>query len=265
MKIFRPSKLKIFFLIVSAILLCDVVLHKGQVRYMLPKTFPSSQAGLPKPLFSTFSFGNKNWAKAVNDIATLDAVPSSCGGIELDVYFEKNKNNFDVHHDPVPGNYIDLGSMLHHCQQKGMATNIWLDCKNLDTSNLGATLEKLVQLKEQFHLQNRIIVESSFAECLPPFANAGFFTSYYLPFFNPYLRHDSLNLQMADSIKKLLIKYPVHALSGYYYQSGFTKNYFPSFPVLTWADKKTISLAGYFFNRKLQADQAIKAVLRPTR
>ncbi len=262
----RQHKYKLLLLGVLGLLLCDMVYHKGMLRIILPKKFPVLQNTRISPLpFNTLIPTGKDWIKAVDDRNTLQLLPLTVEGIEADVYFEPAINGFEVHHDPVATIHLRLDTLLQDYSNRRLKAGIWLDFKNLDSNNLQPALIEIIRLRKRFNLENKIIVESPSADCLQAFSNEKIFTSYYTPFFNPYLLSDKELLHYADSMRTELMQHPVNALSGYYYQYPFLKKYFPGFPILTWADHASYSVVGYFFKRKLANDTAIKIVLRPFR
>src|SRR5215203_3793181 len=80
-----------------------------------------------------------------------------------------------------------------------------------------------------------------------------FFTSYYVPFFNPYqLEKKSLDT-LINTISVNLAKYEISAVSGYYFQYPFLKKYFVGVPILTWRDKYHFSIVGSMFNARLES------------
>ena len=108
-----------------------------------------------------------------------------------------------------------------------------------------------------------MIIESSDPQLLQSFCDSNFYTSYYTPFFNPYLITENESIYTIDLISTNLKKYPTSAISGYYFQYPFLKKYFPNYPLLIWADKGNYSLVGNIFNNMLGKDEQLKVVLRP--
>mgnify|MGYP003445598451 CR=1 FL=1 len=118
-------------------------------------------------------------------------------------------------------------------------------------------------VKRKYGFDRRMLVESPNLKYLQPFCDSGFYTSYYVPFFNPYKEKEQLLNGRIDSIAALLKQYPVSALSGYYFQMPFLQKYFPAFPLLTWTDDSKISLVNNIFNQQLEKEAHIKIVLHP--
>lgn len=245
-------------------LLVDVVQHKGQARVLFPGSYNATAYLALYPAGNTVLMNrDKNWVKAVNSTERMNQLTGNEPGIECDVYFDTTTKTFDVHHDPGKSNGCRLDDLLKQYQQKKMQAGIWLDIKNLDEENAASCLSSLIKIRNAYNLQSRILVESAHAGLLNAFCDSGFFTAYYIPFFNPYQINANQERSWADSIASQIGQSKINALSGYYFQTGFLKHYFPSYPVLTWVDKASFSLVNYLFQRKINADTSIYIALRP--
>ena len=264
LKLIAQNKYKLMAFIIGLYLLTDVLQHKGQTRILFPKTFPAytTAAGMPKSK-SMLINKDKEWKKGINTAALIGQLDETAGGFEADVYFDTATNSFAVHHDAgkQTGQYLD--GLLDIYRQKKLTAGIWLDLKNLDESNAAAALASLLTLQKKYALQNKLLVESGRAELLTAFSDSGFYTSYYTPMFNPYQLSDEEIKQQAERINAAIKNARVNALSGYYFQYPFLKHYFPGYPVLTWAEKKPLSLVNRLFRMKLSGDQAIFIALYP--
>lgn len=258
------NKYKVMAFIVGLYLLVDVLQHKGQARVIFPKDF---EAGEGQPLQpqskSTIININKNWKKGINTIDKLNKLKAETPGFECDVYFDTATKNFDVYHDPGKGTGFGLDNLLQLYQQKKLTASIWLDIKNLDEGSSTTALRSLIELQKKYSLQNKILVESGRAHLLSAFSDSGFFTSYYVPFFNPYKINEVQTKRWADSIASVVNKSKINALSGYYFQSSFLHSYFPQYPILTWVDNADFSLVNHLFQRKINSDSSIFIVLKP--
>lgn len=242
----------------------DIVLHKGMSRVMLPSAFTeqrmaSSFEVCNQPLMSA----NKRWVKAVNTVLHVQQLDSTTAGIEIDVYFDTLANNFFVYHDSDVITTLSVTSILDEWSAKKMKGSIWLDFKNLAVQNKLPALLYLRKLRDQFQLKNKIIVEASYPAYLDIFCNEGFFTSYYVPFFNPYNMSEKELMRTIDEIATQLAVHKVSALSGYYFQYPFLKKYFPDYPILTWTDNSAVSVVSNVFNNSLMNENQIKVVLFP--
>jgi hypothetical protein len=258
--IINKYTLSLFILLVY--LATDIVLHKGMSRVIMPKSFtekrsPQNFTICNQPLTVT----GKKWVKAVNTTIQMEQFPADAGGFEMDVYFDTSKKCLLVYHDSSAYSQLNIADILNVYKARKLSSSIWFDFKNLSAANEKQSLIYIASLRQQFSLNNKLIVESSAPQYLQSFCDSGFYTSYYVPFFNPYLLTEKETIQIIDKISNNLSKYPTAALSGYYFQYPFLKRYFPNYPVLTWANESNLSLVGYIFNRMLLTDERVKIVL----
>ncbi len=261
---FITNKYTVSVLILLCFLLTDIVLHKGMSRVIIPSSFSDkiTPVNLPicdRPLLKK----GKIWIKAINNIDLMQKVPVNTAGIECDVYFDIQKDHFDVYHDSAAMSTLNLDSLLAACYNKKLSADIWLDFKNLTAENSIPALNEITRLKNKYKLDSQFIVESGSPQFLKAYCDSGYFTSYYVPFFNPYQSKEPAIIQFADSVRNNLMKYPTSAISGYYFQYPVLKKYFPNYPILTWADNSSVSVVSYFFKRQLENDESIKVILFP--
>lgn len=264
LKLIAQNKYKLMVCIISLYLFTDVWLHKGQARVLFGKTFPAAalQAGSPKSK-SAVVIQNKTWTKGVNTHEQLEQLEITARGFECDVYYDTEKKDFDVYHDADKQTGQTLKALLNQYRQKKMTAAIWLDIKNLTAGNATHVLASLLELQKEYGLQNKLLVESGMAGLLTAFSDSGFYTVYYIPMFNPYQVNDTELKSWADSIVSATNAARVNALSGYYFQYPFLQHYFPRYPVLTWAEKKPLSMVNRLFRNKLAGDTSIAIVLYP--
>jgi len=263
---FLTNKYTLSVFILLAILATDILLHKGMSRVILPKSFTSKrqpQTGLATCEHS-LQVNGKVWLKAVNSVDKVRAIDSTANGFEMDIYFDAAKNSFFVYHDSSAISSTNADEIFAVVEQRKMNASIWLDFKNLGEKNKAAALQQLQSLQRKYGLAGRILVESSDPASLRSFCDSGFFTSYYVPFFNPYTQDEDAMVATIDSITSMLKKYPASALSGYYFQLPFLKKFFPVFPLLTWTDDSRISLVNKLFNYQLEKDKDVLIVLHNT-
>ena len=264
LKWIAQNKYKLMVFTFGLYLLVDVLQHKGQVRVLFPKEFSGAQYQiLPFQNMNDLTKRGKNWIKGINSKEQLNRLDGDVAGFECDVYFDTASGSFNVHHDADKSIGYSLRELFQIYQQRNLQAGIWLDIKNLDQSNDIKALQNLLSLRDQYKLQNKILVESSHAEVLAAFCDSGFFTSYYVPFFNPYtISNDQLKI-FADSIAATISKTKADALSGYYFQCSFLNYYFPRYPVLTWVDNGSFSLVNRIFQSKIAANKSVFIVLKP--
>lgn len=261
---FITNKYTLSVLILLCLLLLDVILHKGMSRVIIPDTFTDKimPVNLPvcdRPLLKK----DKHWIKAVDNIELMKKLPANTAGIECDVYFDIQKNYFEVYHDSSKRSTLNLDSLLSMYASQKLDANLWFDFKNLDEANAFPSLAEIKRLQHKYKIGNQLIIESSSPQYLRSFCESGFYTSYYVPFFNPYYANESDLIHFTDSVRNNLIKYPVSALSGYYFQYPVLKKFFPNYPILTWIDHASLSVVSYFFKRQLDNDESIKVILYP--
>jgi heptose-I-phosphate ethanolaminephosphotransferase len=258
----RLSKYKWSFYLLLGYLLIDAYVHKGMLRVLLPSSFHQQVLApqLPQCASSLLHKGGK-WKKGVNAPNALPEGIQEYDGVEMDAYFDTAKADYLLFHDSSESQRLPIEIMIRSLADKGFSGSLWLDFKNLSAENEKAALVRLVALTRNYQLNSKVIVESGHPELLQSFCREGFFTSYYVPFFNPYLMNAEERTANAQLIAKQCTVYPVSALSGYYFQYPFLKEGFPAIPLLTWVDNPRWSLVNYFFQRKLHQDPSLQIVL----
>jgi len=259
-----PGKYTGLLIIILLLAGVDVFLHKGITRVLLPASFTDERKEVAvsvceQPLISN----GKEWVKAVNTITGIEQLPYQTSGIEMDVYFDTLKNQLLVYHDSAHYTTTGIEQLLLKYKEKKLSPAIWLDFKNLSPQNQGASFRYISFLRWQYQLDKKIIVESSRADLLPLFCRAGFFTSYYLPFCNPYQLSENDIASYIDTVAANIRQYAPSAVSGYYFQYPLLRKFFPTLPVLVWTDKPGISVVSNLLNQKMIADTAVKVILHP--
>lgn len=259
---FYTNKYFIAFVILVLVLMVDVFLHRGMSRVILPESFTDKrEAQHPEYCMQPLIIKNKDWVKAVNTKELIQGLDSTVAGLEMDVYFDINENRFFIYHDSSNISVQTLQQQLTIYQNRKLTASIWLDFKNLSETNEFASLKKLKELRNEFRLQNKLIVESPNIQHLNSFCENAFYTSFYVPYFNPYLMTEDDIVKEIDTIGLLLKNNKVSALSGYYFQIPMLKKFFPTANLLTWAENSSFSLIAPVFNHQLSADNQIKIVL----
>jgi heptose-I-phosphate ethanolaminephosphotransferase len=262
---FLTNKYTLSVFILLAILATDILLHKGMSRVIIPESFTDKR--LPQKDFSmceqVLAINGKNWLKGINTTAMAAAIDSNTNGIEMDVYFDTSKKVFFVYHDTDNISRVNAEEIFSVIKNRNLDLSIWLDFKNLFQYNEQYALAHILDLKKKYSLEQKLVIESPNIQFLQSFCDSGFFTSFYVPFFNPYQEEEQILNARIDSLSAVLKKYPVSALSGYYFQVPFLKKFFPAFPLLTWTDESKTSLVNKLFNRRMDKDDHVKIVLHP--
>ena len=261
---FITNKYTVSVLILLCLLLADIILLKGMSRVIIPSSFSDKIKPVNLPLCDQKLLQkNKHWIKAVDDIDIMKKLPAGTAGIECDVYFDMQKDHFEVYHDSSAPSTLNLDTLLATYASQNLTANLWLDFKNLSAENSNASLHEISRLKNKYKLNNQIIVESGYPQFLKSFCDSGYFTSYYVPFFNPYKEQENEIIRFADTVRNNISKYPSSALSGYYFQYPILKKFFPNYPILTWADNASVSVVSFVFKHQLENDESIKVILYP--
>jgi hypothetical protein len=263
LKWIAQNKYKVMAFIVGLYLLVDVLQHKGLTRVLLPKKDPVFTKNVKWQETHFIINKDKSWIKGVNSLETMNKINRNTGGIECDVYFDTLKKIFDVHHDTNNSTGLDLETLLMEYRRLDLQLSIWIDFKNLDNFTAVPALNKLSQLREKYGLQNKIIVESGQANLLNKYNEKEFYTSYYVPVFNPYLLDDRSLKSYTDSIAGAIRNSSANALSGYYFQYRFLAKNFPGYDILLWAPNDKFSLVNWLFKRKVATDKDAFIVLYP--
>jgi hypothetical protein len=261
-KLFR-NKYKLMLLMALLYLVADGIIHKGMIRVMLPKNFeqnvysftPINKRNIPSP--------DKFWKKAVNTIQALQVLDKNAAGCEMDVYFDTIIQTFTIHHDPGGKNGFTIDNFMevYHSEQRHHC--LWFDFKNLSEANAQLSLQKLVSIKKQYNLHDKILVESSNAALLNAFADSGLFTIYYTPYSLVYKNSIQQNKNYIDSVAGQIKTNKISALSGYYFQQPILQAAFPNFPILQWQANDRFSLVNWLYNKKVQQNRAILVSLQP--
>ena len=194
---------------------------------------------------------SKDWAKAIDSVKAIENLDATTDGFEVDIYFDSSLNSFYVYHDSSGMSTVKIEQILDIYESRNLSASVWFDFKNLNSTNHDKALAAFITMRKKYNLENKMIIESSNIKYLPAYCDSGFFTSYYTPFFNPYLLKENKLKKITDSISDNLKQYPVSALSGYYFQYPFLKRYFPNYPILTWANRSKFSIVSFIFNHSL--------------
>ncbi len=260
-KIFT-NKYTISALILLLCMAVDIFLHKGMSRVMLPASFTNKiQPYGIQPAKQPLVIYQKKWLKAVNSTSLMLNLDSATAGLELDLYLDTLKNTFFVYHDSSNVSDESLEKLLSIYKQRNLKSSLWFDLKNLSYHNCRQALHVIDRLNDSFSIKGKTILETSDAACLTPLYKDGYYTSFYVPFFNPYELKETDFVNIMDSIANVLRKNSACAVSGYYFQYPALKKFFPNYPILTWSDISYSSIVSYTFNRSLQNDTLVKVIL----
>lgn len=177
----------------------------------------------------------KVWLHRANSIEKTAYYRDKFAGFEIDVQFNSN-GIFTIKHGGFDENFdMTLEEWLQALDRKKKA-NLWLDFKNLCKDNEEDALKEIKRLRKKYGLKGTIYIESSSPECLKPFENTGFATSYYIPFFHSYASKEEIR-KVADSIRNNVEMFNIKRISGFYSQYKFMVDSFPDLRKLTWYER----------------------------
>ncbi|WP_258443215.1 phosphoethanolamine transferase [Helicobacter sp. 16-1353] len=214
--------------------------------------------------------GSRIWLHRVNSVEKLHEFSKKYNSFEIDTHFLHNGERwyFDVGHDGLGGKNgvksinLDLDLMLENLakiefiREPNAEARIWLDFKNLNAKNAQNALAELKRICDKNGISyNEIIVESGSWENLGIFKNAGFKTSYYVPYYD--LKNMSEKEKMAERarLKKITESKNVDFLSFYAVYYDFVKSV-SDIDLLTWDEGKELwKVVGekYFKDKKIKA------------
>lgn len=175
------------------------------------------------------------WKHKVNSIDDLQKYSKLFKGIELDLVYYPERNEFEVEHDPDPNSSIKLmdyfGSIPHPENNY-----YWLDIKNLKIEYADSLLNRLVYVLEKYTIKENVICESWQMESLKKLNEAGLYTSYWIPDF-PYDGEINSNQQKKlDQIIDNLSKCRHNAISAPYQMLPFIQDHLSDCTVHLWTN-----------------------------
>lgn len=256
------SKYKWILYLIACYLLIDIYVHKGMLCVLFKGRFQNNFSFTESPVCKN-NLLNKGgrWKKAVNNIQSIPNNLHEYNGLEIDIYFESQKRVFLAFHDSSENLRTNIELIFKSLQQKNYKGSIWLDFKNLSGENQDSALNRLIEYSKTYNLESRIIVESTHPELLVSFYHKGFFTCYFVPYFNPYMMNQSERTEIAKTVESKIRTSSPCSLSGYYFQFPFLKSYFKEVPLLTWTHNHNWSLINYFFQKKIHNDSSLLVIL----
>jgi hypothetical protein len=234
--------------------------YRHSLRMLLPLSLPDMKVN-SRTCHSKTQFSKKVWLHRVNSISRAKIIQEKYKGLEMDVVYDSDKDCFDVHHHKFPSINLCFDELLQNLQDP-QQHYFWLDFKNLESSNRKMALANLKKLSDKYKIKENIIVESSDPVLLSSFTDENFYTSYYLPAFNPFYADADSIKRYVKEIDDNLSRSRVNAISGYYFQYPFMEKYFPEADLLVWhiIEEKT-DLFSYLIRERLILNSQIKVVL----
>lgn len=186
---------------------------------------------VPERTFYNFPL-NKLWAHRVNTVDDANHAFEEFDGIETDIRFLSDLNEFQTGHDSASG--LSLKSFfegINECSNH----YYWLDFKNLSEDNADLALQELKDLMSLFHLENKIIIESYHAELLSKFKSETIFTSLWVEEINAVIPVIAIR-QLAQRVKEDINNFGFDAISCSYTMNDFVQKYFSKYNVHLWTN-----------------------------
>jgi hypothetical protein len=236
------------------------VAFRNSLQLLLPITMPARPPVERSTLQSPAIFPAKLWLHRVNSSERARVMGERFRGLEVDVHFVAGCRCFTVGHSV--GDFVGESIREVFRAAGGVKPSFWLDMKNLDSTNAGAVLAHLIELRDEFELDGRLIVESPRPELLSHLTDAGFYTSYYLPTIDPREASGPEILAHVDTVARRLARSRVNAISGYHFQHRIMRKYFPEADLLLWdMGRSRVDIFARLYRRRLLADPHLRVLL----
>jgi len=209
----------------------------------------------PKPIYD---FPNdKLWAHRINTAKDALSALRNFNGIETDVYYLNETNEYQIGHDAPSG--INLDSFFDSIPNRSKYY-YWLDFKNISKKNVLNSVNKMKRIIDKYHLCNKVIVESNDADLLAYFKQSNIYTSFWINDISDN-NFEYFNEQvLKNGIRHKIKKYHFTAISAYYKIYPFLKKYFSYYNIHLWTNG-LISEADKDEIRKLSYNHDVKVIL----
>jgi len=207
---------------------------------------------------------DKIWTHRVNSLEKQEAALLFYKGIEFDLDYIEKRNFLDINHLPATSIHLSFEKYLENINTTTYYPYLWLDIKELNTSNNRKILNKIQPIFESKNYPlEKVLIEGMEVEALQIFKNSGFKTSLYLPWYLNDLNENEL-LAEIENLKKIESKFPDTAFSTSYSQYKLIRKYFPDKTLYVWIVGHH-PIKDYFLCRKILKDDKVQAVLSPYR
>lgn len=181
----------------------------------------------------------KIWLHRANDTNKAKYFQDKYSGMEIDVFFDESRDTFVIKHDEGENSDITIEEWLSSIENP-TDIGLWLDLKNLTSTNKNAIVSRLKLIRKEFNLKGKIYVESDNCDDLDVFKNEGFSTSYYIPWYAA----DSI----AETLRETINKNKQKTISGYHDKYDFMKRQFPDTYKLIWYHEHDTAKRNYYIN-----------------
>ncbi|NTW33967.1 MAG: hypothetical protein HGB12_15350 [Bacteroidetes bacterium] len=207
----------IFFLTSSNLMMsCN-----SDERYLFP----------PKPIYDCTN--DKLWGHRVNTAKDAIITLQNFNGVETDVFYFNETDEYQTGHDSPSG--ISLDSFFDSIPNPSKYF-YWMDFKNLSKNNASNSANKMRHIIDKYHLNNKVIVESSAADLLEYFKQKNIFTSYWITDISDNDFQFLNELALKNRIHNKIKKHHFTAISAYYKMYPFLKKYFSNYNIHLWTN-----------------------------
>jgi hypothetical protein len=235
--------------------------YRQSLKHIMPIRLPEVRIELRQGNHAPIAFREKVWLHRVNSVERIKRTQDKYEGLEIDVSYNQKDGCFDVHHISVPSENLCLETLLENIK-KPSGHYYWLDFKNLDSSNVIASLSALESISKKYQIRRKIVVEAGSPELLTFFTEKGYYTSYYIPDFDPYNEDSASIIKHAREIAARINSGKVCAVSGYFYQYPFLTRYFSGKDILVWhINEDPLNIFEFMMRRKLMNNNQVKVIL----
>lgn len=176
-----------------------------------------------------YDLDDKLWAHRILDPNSLNSLSDEFIGYEIDVYFDNERKKFKISHHGESNNY-SLSTYLNEIKDLNNV-KLWIDFKNLDSSNVKSSVIILDEIANQHDVKSNIIIESKNINLLSLYKLNGFYISYWLPNF-----HFIKSVFNIIHIRDDLIDYKPNAISMPFSSVSFYSKKFPNYPIHCWTN-----------------------------
>lgn len=215
-------------LLKSTVFIFIIILLSGCEKDNL---FNTKKYDTPKAIYDFPA--DKLWKHRVNTAKEALEAIKEYNGIEIDVSFIDGLNEFQTGHDYPSGisleAYLDSIPDCSHYYY-------WIDFKNINSSNVIASVEKMKSIISKYNLQDKLIVESSIPELLAFFKVSEIFTSLWIPDVSANLITSFAENQLYEDLEIILTKYQFNAISSHYNMMPFMQQYLRNYNCHIWTN-----------------------------
>ncbi len=176
---------------------------------------------------------NKLWKHRVNTASEAIEALRNFEGIELDVFYISELNQFQTGHDYPSG--INLEDYLDSIPNSDKYY-YWIDFKNLNELNAQTSVTKMEKILSKYHLSDKLIVENSNPDLLAFFKVSGIFTSLWISDVSDVLITSYAENELYEELEVILSKHKFNAISAHYNMVPFMEKYLKNYNCHIWTN-----------------------------